>query len=68
MNDTPALFAGALDHLMRHTLTGCGQAAHHAAQLLDVLSDRPELDRETRLLCGRMRERLEMTTSAASAR
>lgn len=61
MDHNTALFAGALDHLMRHALTGCEQAARHAAQLLDVLSDRPDLDRETRLLCGRMCERLEAT-------
>ncbi len=59
MESNDALIAGALDHLMRHTLTGCAQAAHHAAQLLDVLSDRQDIDSETRSLCGRMCERLE---------
>lgn len=59
MDSKTALFAGALDHLMRHTLTGCGQAAHHAARLLDVLSERSDVDSETRCLCGRMCELLE---------
>ncbi len=59
MDPNTALFAGALDHLMRHALTGCGHAAHQAVQLLDALSERPEIDRETRILCGRMCERLE---------
>ena len=59
MESNDALIAGALDHLMRHTLTGCAQAAHHAAQLLDVRSDRQDIDSETRSLCGRMCERLE---------
>jgi hypothetical protein len=59
MDSNTLLIAGALDHLMRHTLTGCAQAAHHAAQLLDVLSERADLDSETRCLCGRMCEHLE---------
>lgn len=59
MNSNTALFAGALDHLIRHTLTGCTQAAHHAAQLLNALSDCPEVDSETRCLCGRMCDLLE---------
>lgn len=59
MDSNTALFAGALDHLMRHALTGCEQAAHHAAQLLDVLSERPDVDSETRCLCGRMCRLLE---------
>jgi hypothetical protein len=59
MDNRTALIAGALDHLMRHTLTGCEQAAHHAAQLLEVLSERADLDREMRSLCDRMSERLE---------
>lgn len=59
MDSKTALITGALDHLMRHTLTGCAQAALHAAQLLDVLSERRDLDSETRSLCGRMSEHLE---------
>ena len=58
MDNRTALIASALDHLMRHTLTGCEQAAHHAAQLLDRLSERADLDREMRNLCDRMSERL----------
>jgi hypothetical protein len=59
MDSNTALYAGALDQLMRHTLTGCGQAAHQAARLLDVLSQRADVDHETRSLCDRMCERLE---------
>jgi len=59
MDSNTALIVGALDHLIRHALTGCTQAAHHAAQLLDVLSERPDVDGETRFLCGRMAESLE---------
>ena len=59
MDNNTVLIAGALDHLMRHTLTGCQLAAHHAAQLLDVLSERADLDSETRCLCDRMCEYLE---------
>lgn len=59
MDSNTALITGALDHLMRHTLTGCAHAAHHAAQLLDTLSERADLDSETRCLCGRMCELLE---------
>lgn len=59
MDSNTALITGALGHLMRHTLTGCGQAAHQAAQLLDVLSERSDLDSDTRSLCGRMSEHLE---------
>lgn len=39
MDNQTALLAGALDHLMCHSLTGCAQAAHHAAQLLAVLAE-----------------------------
>ncbi len=56
---TASLFAGALDHLMRHSLSGCGQAARHAADLLEQLSARPDVDRETRSLCERMSDALE---------
>jgi hypothetical protein len=58
--DTPtALYIGALDHLMRHALIGCGHAAHQAARLLDVLAQRPDVDSDTRQLCGRMCDQLE---------
>lgn len=59
MDRNTALYAGALDQLMRHELTGCQHAAHQAARLLDVLSECGEVDAETRALCGRMCERLE---------
>jgi hypothetical protein len=59
MDSKTVLIAGALDHLMRHTLTGCEKAAHHAAQLLDLLSERQDMDSETRGLCDRMCDYLE---------
>lgn len=59
MDSNTALLTGALDHLMRHSLTGCQHAAHQAARLLDALSERADVDRETRALCGKMCERLE---------
>lgn len=59
MDSNTALIAAALDHLMRHALTGCAHAAHHAARLLDALSERADVDRETRCLCDRMCEQLE---------
>ncbi len=59
MDSNTALYAGALDQLMRHELTGCRQAAHQAARLLDVLSERVDVDQETRRLCGRMCDMLE---------
>jgi hypothetical protein len=55
---TATLFAGALDNLMRHALTGCAHSAHHAAYLLDKLADRFDVDSETKCLCGRMSEAL----------
>lgn len=55
---TASLFAGALDHLMHHNLTGCGQAARHAAQLLEQLSEQPDVDSRTRGLCERMSDAL----------
>ncbi len=58
MDSNTALYAGALDHLMRHALTGCEHAAHQASRLLDVLSERTDVDSETRVLCGRMSEQL----------
>lgn len=57
--ENTALLTAALDHLMRHALTGCRQAGHQAARLLDELSDRADLDRETRRLCCRMSQELE---------
>ncbi|MCP5277774.1 MAG: hypothetical protein H6935_05345 [Thiobacillus sp.] len=59
MDSNNALLAGALDHLMRHALTGCAKAAHQASRLLDVLSERSDVDSGTRVLCGRMSEKLE---------
>lgn len=59
MDSNAPLLAGALDQLMRHSLTGCRQAAHQAARLLDALSERVDVDQETRRLCGRMCDKLE---------
>jgi len=54
-----SLLVGALDHLMRYQLTGCAHSAHVAAHLLDQIADQPEVDGDTRSLCGRMSEALE---------
>lgn len=56
---TAALVAGALDHLIRHSLTGCGHSARVAAHLLDQLAGQPDVDGATRCLCDRMSEALE---------
>lgn len=56
---TQSLLAGALDHLMRYQLTGCGHSARVAAHLLDQLADQSDVNRDTRCLCGRMSEALE---------
>lgn len=56
---TQALLADALDHLMRYRLTGCPHSGPHAAHLLDQLTGQPDLDNDTRCLCGRMSEALE---------
>jgi hypothetical protein len=58
MDSNTALLTGALDHLMRHALTGCEHAAHQASRLLEQLSERADVDRDTRLLCERMSEKL----------
>lgn len=52
------LFAGALSQLLRHELTDCRRAGHHAAELLDRLAALPELDAETRQLCEEKSRRL----------
>jgi|GEM_PF-1650034 len=64
---TATLLAGALDLLMRHSLTGCGQAAHRAASLLERLSVRPDVDSDTRRLCERMGEALAVGMEAPRA-
>lgn len=53
------LFAGALSQLLRHDLSGCPRATRQAAELLDRLAQRPDLDDETRDLCDRMCARLD---------
>lgn len=56
---TQILLAGALDHPMRFQLTGCEKAGRQAARLLDCLSERADVDIDTRGLCDRMRDKLE---------
>jgi hypothetical protein len=58
---TEFLLAGALSHLVRYQLTGCTHSAHVAAQLLDQLADRADVDGDTRSLCGHMSTVLETT-------
>ncbi len=53
------LLSGALDNLIRHTLTGCGQTARRAAILLDRLAEAGETDSELQNACQRMCEHLE---------
>lgn len=55
----PELLAGALDNLIHHVLTGCGQSARRAVLLLDRLAVADETDAELQDACQRMRERLE---------
>ena len=52
------LWAGALNLLLRHELSGCEHAGRQAAGLLDRLSEHPDVDVETQDLCERMSERL----------
>jgi hypothetical protein len=59
------LLAGALDNLMRLTLTGCRQSAHRAARLLLELSELQSLDEELRRLCGRVSVKLEQEVDDA---
>jgi len=53
------LLSGALDNLIRYTLTGCSLAGHRAAMLLDRLGQAQETDAEMQDACQRMREHLE---------
>ena len=52
------LLAGALDHPLRYTLTGCGQSGYHAAYLLEHLANDDGMGEELRGLCSRMSEAL----------
>ena len=52
------LWAGALSQLLLHHETGCRHSAHHAAHLLDRLSESEDLDATTRGLCERASARL----------
>lgn len=65
---TQALLADAIDHLMRYRLTGCPHSVRHAAHLVDQLTGQPDLDDDTRCLCGRMSEALEAVRDGAGGR
>lgn len=52
------LWAGALSLLLLHEETGCTHSAHHAARLLDQISDANDVDDDTRKLCERASARL----------
>jgi hypothetical protein len=52
------LWAGALNLLLRHELSGCEHAGRQAAGLLERLAEHPGVDAETRVLCECMSERL----------
>ena len=65
---TQVLLADALDPLMRYRLTGCLHSDRHAAHLLDRLTGQPDLDDDTRCLCGRMGEALEAVRGGAGGR
>lgn len=53
------LLSGALDNLIRHTLTGCAHSARRAALLLERLERAADTDVELQDACQRMREHLE---------
>jgi hypothetical protein len=59
MPQAAQLAYGALDHLMRHVLTGCAQSAQRAALLLERIEASDDADIELRANCQRLRERLE---------
>lgn len=65
---TQVLLADALDHLMRYRLTGCRHSGRHAVRLLDRLTRQPDLDDDTRGLCGRMSAALEAVRGEAGGR
>ncbi|MEW5891674.1 MAG: hypothetical protein AB1697_00815 [Pseudomonadota bacterium] len=52
------ILAAALDNLVRYSVTGCGQAARRAADLLERLSEAGELDGDMRRLYGQLSEAL----------
>lgn len=52
------LWAGALSLVLIHEETGCGHSAHHAARLLDQLSESEGMDEATRRLLERASQRL----------
>lgn len=52
------ILAAALDNLVRYSVTGCGQAARRAADLLDRLSEAGVVDGDMRRLYGHLSEAL----------
>lgn len=58
-NANLSLMEGALGHLLRYALDGCGRSRQHAMRLLDRLADQPGLEGEIRGLCTRMSDALE---------
>ena len=61
------LFAATLSQVLRHELTDCRRAGHHAADLLDRLLGLPGLDAETRQLCEEKLRRLADTEARPCA-
>lgn len=60
----PALLEGALGHLLRYALDGCGHSRQVAVRLLDRLADQPGIEGDTRRLCTRMSDALERGSTA----
>jgi hypothetical protein len=53
--------AAALDNLVRYSVTGCGQAARRAADLLERLSEASDIDSDMRRMYGHLGESLAST-------
>jgi hypothetical protein len=56
----PELWAAVLSQVLIHAETGCRHSALHAARLLDHLCEQ-EIDPQTRLLCERASQRLDLS-------
>ncbi|MBI5937149.1 MAG: hypothetical protein HY850_04810 [Betaproteobacteria bacterium] len=50
------ILAAALDNLVRYSVSGCGQAARRAADLLERLSEVGEIDGDMRQMYGHLSE------------
>lgn len=57
------LWAATLSQMLIHAETGCAHAAHHAALLLEQLSEADGVDDDTRCLCERAIDRLQANAS-----